>query len=293
MKKERIELNSGGMTLSAIYAAPETSPRATIVGLHGGSYDSSYFDYSRPPNISFLDFAAQSGFAVIAVDRPGYGTATGIDPDQSLFSAQAEILDDAISQIWQNYGGGAGVFLCGHSIGGMISLTIAARETHFPLLGAEVSGMGVVYQPGTPEAMEGLIGDAPTLSFPLEARKNVMYGPPELFHIDAQAEDFEHAQPIPVAELREAFGWPERLLALGPSIKIPVQATLVEFDNIWSSSKEARDKLQSVFTGSPLAEVRYLPLAGHSTHSHFAARAHYHEILGYAELCIVAAQASH
>jgi pimeloyl-ACP methyl ester carboxylesterase len=109
-----------------------------IVAIHGGGYHSAYFDL---PGYSLLERAAAVGVPVIAVDRPNYGHADGLQVDGSILEANAHILDDLVGELWETHGEGtSGVFLIGHSIGAALALLIASHSPAWPLLGVAVSG---------------------------------------------------------------------------------------------------------------------------------------------------------
>ena len=288
--KKQVMLRAGAIELSAIYGRPDTEPRALVVALHGGSYDSRYFDLTSTSDASFVDLASALGFGVVAIDRPGYGAAQGIDSKLLSFDEQVSLIEEAISSARQQFGSGAGVVLVGHSIGAMLSLSIAARGNTEDLLGVEASGQGVVWQPGIRELWQSLMGADPVINLPREPRLQIMYGPPGTYTEQAQAEDAANAQPLPIAELRDALSWHDRLREIAPSIHVPVRVTLAEFDNIWSPAPEARATLADVLKSSVWAEVILQRFSGHSTHGHIAARAHHLEVLSFAEQCIVRAR---
>jgi len=66
-----------------------------VVALHGGGSSAGYWD-GPAPGQSFVRLALQRGFAVLALDRPGYGASGGADPATLRISQQVETLFDAI-----------------------------------------------------------------------------------------------------------------------------------------------------------------------------------------------------
>lgn len=119
--------------------------RPLIVALHGGTYSSAYFDV---PGYSLIDRAAALGLPIIALDRPGYGETTPLAPHDATIAGNAERLDSILGDIWERHGSGySGIFLIGHSIGGAITVSIAARRPAWPLVGIAVSGVGLVTPP--------------------------------------------------------------------------------------------------------------------------------------------------
>jgi len=171
-------IDAGPLTLSARIRRPHQQPRGVIVALHGGTYDSSYYDTGAD---GLLDLAATLGYLVVAVDRPGYGATHGADPELLTFDAQTTILSQALLRIWTDIAQRADMILIGHSIGGMLALCVAATRPAVPLRGVEVSGMGELWQPGLREMWGSLTGDAAEVTVPANAHNQVMYGPEGTF----------------------------------------------------------------------------------------------------------------
>ena len=112
-----------------------------MFALHGGSYSSRYFDLRAGQRSSALQNYADLGYRAIALDRPVYGAAADIAPEGSGFAAQAAILRAALAQLQAERGHGLPVFLVGHSIGGMVAMTMAAGVIDAPLRGVMASGI--------------------------------------------------------------------------------------------------------------------------------------------------------
>jgi alpha-beta hydrolase superfamily lysophospholipase len=129
-----ISIDAGNVKLSGRFLpATNGQPGALLVAVHGGTYTSKYFDTA--PSLLF-ELCASLGYSVLALDRPGYGAATSMPFDQLSFDGQVTVLRQALEEIWHDYGQqSAGMFLIGHSIGGMISLLLAAEKPHERLLG--------------------------------------------------------------------------------------------------------------------------------------------------------------
>ncbi|RZL95687.1 MAG: alpha/beta hydrolase [Variovorax sp.] len=90
-----------------------------VVSLHGGTYDSGYYDNGFG---SLLSIGAALGLCVVALDRPGYGKGSSLDPRWLSFNGQAQFLAAAVNQLKHDVDPVAGVGLVGHSIGGMLAL---------------------------------------------------------------------------------------------------------------------------------------------------------------------------
>src|SRR3954453_9376120 len=180
--------------------------RPLIVTLHGGLYTSRYFDVPSWPGGSFLDLASQRGYPTVSFDRPSYGASAELAPEQNTFERQAELLGAAVGEV----AGDSRVVLVGHSIGGMIALTIAAMSDGPALLGVSVTGMGAVIPPGGASAQlapAAASSGEDVIALPPEACDPVMFGPPETF--DPEVLDAAHAtySPAPAVELIAASRW--------------------------------------------------------------------------------------
>ena len=97
MERRLIDADRGQVAVA--YHAPEGGLPGLplLVALHGGTYTSAYFGVAGGPAGSFLDIAARNGFAVLTVDRPGYGDSTLLPEEENTFARQAEILDGVIT----------------------------------------------------------------------------------------------------------------------------------------------------------------------------------------------------
>jgi pimeloyl-ACP methyl ester carboxylesterase len=264
-------VETGKLALSARLRRPTGQARGVIVALHGGTYDSSYYDQGDD---SLLNVASALGYLTIAVDRPGYGATHGVDAGLLSFDAQTTILNEALSRVWSDLGQGAGLMLTGHSIGGMLALCVAATHPQLPLRGVEVSGLGEYWQPGLKEMWGSLIGEAPEVTVPTDAHNQVMYGPEGTFDPGAQTRYNDLARPMPMPELVDVVDWSNRLPSVASAIEAPVRVTLAEHDNIWRSDEEAREAVGKHFTRSPATRVEAFPGAGHSIDLHRNARAY-------------------
>src|ERR1700677_1905528 len=97
--ERRLIAADGGVAVAVSYHAPavEIPGLPLLVALHGGTYTSAYFGVAGGEPGVFPDIAARNGFAVINVDRPGYGESTLLPDEDNTFARQAEILDQVIA----------------------------------------------------------------------------------------------------------------------------------------------------------------------------------------------------
>lgn len=286
MVSRPVSIDAGNVQLSGRFLpATHGQPRALLVALHGGTYSSKYFD-TAPSQL--LELCASLGYSILALDRPGYGTATSVPQDQLSFDGQVPILRQALSEIWDDYGQeSAGMFLIGHSIGGMISLLLAADKPHERLLGLNMTGSGAIYQTQTSAAFATLMNDAPAVRMEQPIKVAVMYGPSWSYPEELAELDPERDVPCPMPEFREAQKWGERLPHVAAEVQVPVQFIVPEYDGIWRGDPEALRHVAAMFTSAPFVDVGMQRMIGHSAELHSLARAFYMKILAFVEECIL------
>jgi pimeloyl-ACP methyl ester carboxylesterase len=286
MPGQTVSIGAGNVKLSGRFLpAANGHPRALLVALHGGTYTSKYFD---TPSSSLLEFCASLGYSILALDRPGYGTATSIPFDQLSLDGQVHILQQALSEIWDSYGQqSAGMFLIGHSIGGMISLLLATEKPHERLIGMNMTGAGALYNEQTKGAFASLVSDAPTVMMDIAIKVRAMYGPAWSYPEEQAHYDPERDVPTAAIELAEAQTWGARLPQIAAKVRVPVQFLVPEYDHIWRGEPEALSHVAEMFTSAPFVDVGIQRLTGHSAELHTLARAFYMKILSFVEECVL------
>jgi pimeloyl-ACP methyl ester carboxylesterase len=293
-QRETIEFTADEQVIAALTAGPATDAaddgtgnrgKPLIAALHGGTYTARYYDVAATSFGSFIDVAAAGGYRVVCFDRPGYGGSPALPPAQNTFGRHARLLADAIAQAADRFGAD-GVFLTGHSIGGMIALMIAAGDIGFRLTGLSVTGMGAVIRAGGPaQALASLPPDE-TVDLPYDQRDQVMFGPPGTWTAaGVQAAHGSYA-PTPVRELIAAPQWPdEHLPGLAPRITVPVHNALAEFDALWDSTPAHVEQFAKLLTAAPFVDASIARATGHSIDHHILGHALHLRQLAFAEEC--------
>ena len=276
---------SGRRQFPAGAAAHDDYP--LIIAIHGGSYTSKYFDI---PGYSLIQRAAALDLPIIAVDRPGYGDTTGFAPADATIANTAERLDTAIGEIWKKHGGKArGVFLIGHSIGGAITISIAARRPSWPLLGISVSGVGLM-TPAESGAAWAALPDIPMIDLPPPLKDQVMFGPDYTFAPNAKELGHAADAPTPRAELIGITStWHGAVRPLAAQVQVPVHYRQAEFDHLWIISQDEVDGFGAAFSGSPLVDAALFRDAGHCIDFHRLGAAFQLDQLAFALRCCVRA----
>lgn len=264
-----ITIDTSAGSLSGVAAGPPNRPRGLVVALHGGTYDSAYHTTGAG---SLLEIGAAVGLCVVALDRPGYGAATGLDPTQVSFEGQTALLLEAMQNLVKQVEPQHGWVLVGHSIGGMLALRSAAAHPT-GLAGVEVSGIGVHWKPGMLEMWSSFIGDAPSIEVPPEPHAAVMFGPEGTYAEDQRVIDATLIRPMPMPELVDVIRWHDTFAGVAAQIDVPVSITFPEHDNIWRTDDGARDAVADLFTTASVS-CTLLRGAGHCVELHHAHRAY-------------------
>ena len=263
-----------------------TDPGAPlVVALPGGTYTSVYFDV---PGQSLLDRAESVGVPVVAVDRPGYLASTKVEPAGSIITANAEVLDHLVAELWAELGAGRpGVVVVGHSIGAAITTAIAARHPSWPLLGIAVSGCLVRVPAESGDAWAAL-PDEEFVELPGPVKDFVMFGPG--WTCSEAMPQASHAAdaPVPKAELLDITGgWVKRMPEVAAQVRVPVHSRQGEFDHLWVTDAAQVAQFAAAFTGAPWVDARLVPNAGHCIDFHLSAGAFQLQQLAFALECAV------
>jgi len=269
---------------------PEPTGQPLIATLHGGLYTGRYFDVPIAPTGSFVDLATRLGHPTVCFDRPGYGASGALAPEENTFERHAELLGAAITDVAD----GAPVILVGHSIGGMIALTIAAMSDGPALLGVSVTGMGAVIPSGglSEQLATAAAGSGqPVIALPPEQCDPVMFGPPGTFDPGVLDAAHETYAPAPAVELIAASRWAaDKLPGLAPEVTVPIHNVLAEHDSLWDTSGESIERFVALFTAAPSVDASVMRDVGHSIDHHKAAPALHLRQLAFAHECTLRAR---
>ncbi|MFF0011390.1 alpha/beta hydrolase [Streptomyces sp. NPDC005374] len=266
-------------------------PRAVVLALHGGATTSTYFDCPHHPRLSLLRTGAALGFSVLALDRPGYGAslvdaARLTDPARRVDLAHAA-LDRLLAQRPQ----GAGVFLMAHSAGSELAVRMAADARGHGLLGMEIAGTGRHHHPRSLNFLELGPEDELRRSGRARARlREVLWGPAHLYPPEvAGGASIAAASPAYESAARH---WRYELPELAARVRVPVQYSLGDHEEVWSAGPEALADIAALFTASPRVRVNEQPDSGHNLSLGHSARAYHLKVLSFAEECAVARESA-
>ena len=273
----------GAVPLEGRWTTTERGDTPLLVCLHGGGYDSRYFD---APGYSLLSRAAAAGFPAVALTRPGHPADEESARRQPSFAEAATIIADAVDDVWQRLGNGRpGVVLLGHSVGAAITVHVAAQHPSWPLLGVSISGVGDVVHPPAIEQFSQFPPDI-ALHFPFEATRAVVYGPDWTLGTTTLTDVADLPVSTPSADLVEiGTKFTGDLPHLAPAVEVPVQYALAEFDGLWVVSQERVDAFARQFSRAPFVDASLWRGAGHNIEHHRLAHAFTLSVLAFAERC--------
>jgi pimeloyl-ACP methyl ester carboxylesterase len=279
-----VQLSIAGDTYSGRMAVPESpAPGApVVVALHGGTYFSKYFDIEGH---SLLDLGLARNQPIIAIDRPGYAGSTPLPDAPDLLHQNALKLHDVIPAVVAELAPAAsGTFLIGHSMGGLIAITIAAEQPDW-LLGIAASGIGTIVPDGLGDTFAQLpLQDLVTLPEPM--KDGVMFGPAETMDPTMPAASHAADTTVPLSELMDVVsGWVERFPSLAAQVTVPVHYRQAEFDHLWVTDPGIVDEFGRAFKGSARVDAQIMPGAGHCIDFHLVSRQFQTEQLDFAAAC--------
>lgn len=269
--------------LDGRWTTTERNDTPLLVCLHGGGYDSRYFD---APGYSVLSRAAAAGFLAVALTRPGHPADEESARAQPPFAEAAATISEAIGDVWQRLGEGRpGVVLLGHSIGGAVAVHVAAQTHSWPLLGLSVSGVGDVVTPGAVEQFTNFPSDI-AVGFPFEAVRPVLYGPDWTLPDPALTGAADLTVTTPSADMIEiGTKFTGDLPKLALAVDVPVQYVLAEFDRQWVVSNERVDGFAGLFSSAPFVDASLWRGTGHCIEHHRLGEAYVRAVLAFAERC--------
>ncbi|TWC97604.1 MULTISPECIES: alpha/beta hydrolase [unclassified Sphingobium] len=253
--------------------------RGLVIALHGGGYDATYW-HPPHPDLSLLNVGHACGFNVLSINRPGYlGSMTSTAEGMSL-DDQAKIVFDLIDELVPAED--QPVFLIGHSMGGILSLIMAAHPRSARLSAIDVSGIPLRYppemQPFIEASMQGVEMAASDSGD--ERRRWMFYGADGTFDPNVAAA-VPGANAVPIREIRDAFSAPVVLPPLLETITLPVQWTIADQERSSVGGEPMLDVVRSLLSGSRYVRTSLQLASGHNISHHHVGRAYHLRALGF------------
>jgi pimeloyl-ACP methyl ester carboxylesterase len=261
------------MLLSGIEAVPVTEPRCVVIAVHGSGYGSRYWDLPEPLS-SLLRLGRDLGFRVIAVDRPGYGAASGIGPEQLGVDAQAGVLGALTARIHAE-APAVPVFLMGHSFGALLVVRVAAGEAADCVAAIDVAGLPVQWRPEVRATVEARLRGEPSAFSSWQSRLALYFGPAGTF--DPHVLDLDRAllRRVPRREIEESLDSAQVLQEYAPLVRMPVQYTVAQYEGSIAGGQLALSRGSALFSAAPRVAAHLQTNAGHNVSLHKVGRAYH------------------
>ncbi|KAL1979657.1 hypothetical protein VTN96DRAFT_5402 [Rasamsonia emersonii] len=267
---EKIPFSKDGLEFAGLFKRGQAD-KPLVVLLHGGGTSAAYFDNSCH---SVAKGFSDLGYNVLNINRPSYGGTPTPATTTPLADSLLGLIDLIDLVYREKTGGQQGIVLIGHSLGGALSLVIAAEAgARLPVLGVSTLGtlpsterLNLIPEPDPDPAN-------PRFVFSQSAENLTRFlGNLESVNVDALSGELAAAvfEPGLKSEIREyeSRNYYDYLLnKVFPSIKVPVQFLAAETELIWSNITEAQPKFDNLvkrFTSAPEVEAKLLPGGGHN-----------------------------
>jgi pimeloyl-ACP methyl ester carboxylesterase len=273
-----------GVPMSGLIAAVD-DPRAVIVAFHGGSSTAAYFDCPGHPSLSLLRMGADSGYTMVALDRPGYGSSAPYPDAMERPEQRIALAYGAIDKIVGAKPRGAGLFLVGHSAGCELTVRMATddRAEQANLIGLELAGTGLQYNTAMAEIMK-----AATATGRPTGLRELLWQPSELYPPDVLS-GMTNSSTGARYEVGMTRSWPRQdFPALAPHVKVPVQFSVAEHERVWRSDADAMAQIAAMFTSSPRFVTNEQPDTGHNMSLSHKAAAYHERLLTFVGECVAA-----
>lgn len=257
----------GHVPMSALVAAVP-HPRAVIVAIHGGATSAAYFDCPGHPRLSLLRMSASLGYTAIALDRPGYGASALYQDEMADTDRRVALAYGAVDKIMGDGGRGAGVFLLAHSAGCEVALRMAVDDTRTDVLGIELAGTGLRYQP---EA-KAVISQATTTSRPAGLR-DLHWQPTALY---------------PPEVLTGALSAPGAAYEaeVTARVRVPVELSVGDHESVWESTPQSLADIGAFFSSAPRVVTNEMADSGHNLSVGLTAEEYHRRVLSFVGQCV-------
>jgi pimeloyl-ACP methyl ester carboxylesterase len=285
-----VVVQTPAIDLSGLAISPAERPaRGLILTLHGGGCSAGYWHCpAEEGRLSLLTLAAELGFHVLAVDRPGYSASQHFDPGRLGLKDQVSFLFDAVDAWSRQLGFEGPAFVIGHSIGGILALLMAADPRSARLAAVDALGVPLAFAADSTGAEVQSWSSAGVHIAPLQAdlHRRICFGPDGTFSDEAYAYDRSLIRPMPVKEYHEAISMPGIWPSVLPQITLPVQMTMADDEAMQKVGPEIARLAESLLCNSANLRIFSQPASGHNASSHHIGRAYHLRAVAFFEECL-------
>jgi pimeloyl-ACP methyl ester carboxylesterase len=275
-----------GVPMSALVAeAPD--PKAVIVAIHGGGTTAAYFDCPGHPSYSLLRTGAATGFTVVALDRPGYGSSAPYPEVMARPEQRVDLAYGAVDRILghgpQGRPRGAGLFVMAHSGGCELAMRMGAEDRGADLLGIELAGTGRHYHPAAREILKTATRERRPAGL-----RELLWHPERLYPPEVLTGATAHPG-APAYEDQMVSNWARQdFPALAPAVRVPVHFSIAEYERVWQTDTSALTEIQGLFSGAPRFTVHRQREAGHNISLGHTAADYHSTVFSFADECVAA-----
>jgi pimeloyl-ACP methyl ester carboxylesterase len=273
-----------GVPMSGLVALAD-DPKAVVVAFHGGASTAAYFDCPGHPQLSLLRTAADRGYTMIALDRPGYGASAPYPDAMQRPEQRVALAYGAVDKMLGANPKNAGLFLLGHSAGCELAVRMAGDERAEHVVGLELAGTGVQYHPATAEILK-----TATATQRPKGLRDILWQPAHLYPDDVLS-GMTNSTTGAVYEVEMTKSWPGHdFPALAARVRVPVQFTVAEHERVWRSDPETLTQIGAMFTSSPRFVLNEQAGTGHNLSLSIGATAYHTKVLSFVGECVAAQQ---
>jgi len=288
MVVRNVLVSAGGVHLSALTACPEKQPaRGIILALHGGGSSARYWNNPVGWGNSLLELGSALGFHVLAVDRPGYGESSQIDPSLTSLKQQVPILFAGLDSWCAKLKFDGPRFIIGHSVGAILTTMMAADPGSRTLSGC--AGVGVALRYSDNAAANEINSWAAQESYApridAATHRLLCFGLAGSFTEAAREYDHTCYGPMPILEYREAMGMVNEWPTLMPTIRIPIQLTCADAETMMVSDEKIVEDMKALLRDSVHSRVELQRGAGHDVSAHLVGLAYHLRAVAFFEEC--------
>ncbi|MFI6978115.1 alpha/beta fold hydrolase [Embleya sp. NPDC050154] len=309
---ENVAYDIAGLTLSGLLArpGPGVRPRGLLLALHGGGSRAAYWHREGAAEGSLLLLGAGLGWAVLAIDRPGYGASAGLARERQGLDAQADLvfalLDEVAESLADSPAEAAGipagaeskgpgrlpVFVVAHSMGAILALRMGADKRGRELLGLAVGGAPLRYTPQRLAEFASVPTEGDFVPSTGGGTPDTFFGPPGSYDPALLTRAGRVAAAVPMAEFLDVRETPHTLPAVLARVVPPVHWTVAEFERSQPAGPEVPDEARELLAAAGWVETHTQRGVGHNISLHHAARAYHLRVLAFAEECLLASPAN-
>jgi pimeloyl-ACP methyl ester carboxylesterase len=123
--------------IAATFFLPDGTWTELLVAIHGGGYSRKYWhpQFTDFPGYSYAERVAASGKALLTIDMLGMGESSAPEPESKLTRIKiAAACDAAVRHVIADLGGDFTITGIGHSMGGLMAITVQAAHKTFDRL---------------------------------------------------------------------------------------------------------------------------------------------------------------